>query len=153
MASMLEWDSSLFNDVTPVPQDDGPDPVVPIAYTDECRRRPDDGDGDGDGDGDDDGDGDGDGDKGGHGLETKVVVFFDLLTHVDVYGTAVVKVMDLFRAFLKSNELTERALMLSEKVIRLNAANYVAWSATLLSPSPSPSPYVLSYSGIFAALY
>ncbi|SPQ97845.1 unnamed protein product (mitochondrion) [Plasmodiophora brassicae] len=43
------------------------------------------------------------------------------------YPPDFVEAMDLFRAMLKADEMSERALMLTEYVIELNSANYTAW--------------------------
>jgi len=64
-----------WEDVVPIPQDDGPNPVVAIAYPPDF-----------------------------------------------------VEAMDLFRAVLIANELSERALALTTEVIDLNPANYTAWT-------------------------
>lgn len=63
-----------WSDVEPVPQDDGPDPVVTIAYSSQFRT-----------------------------------------------------LMDYFRAVLKSQEYSQRALMLTQAVLQQNAANYTVW--------------------------
>mmetsp|Transcript_957 Transcript_957/g.1058 ORF Transcript_957/g.1058 Transcript_957/m.1058 type:complete len:306 (+) Transcript_957:129-1046(+) len=63
-----------WEDVVPVPQDDGPNPVVTIAYTHLFRQ-----------------------------------------------------LMDLFRAVLRSGELSERVLELTEEILDQNAANYTVW--------------------------
>src|SRR5438045_2289658 len=71
-------DDPAWADVRPVPQDDGPDPVCPIAYTAEFKET-----------------------------------------------------MDYFRAILHRDERSPRALALTEHVIKINPANYTAWSAGL----------------------
>ncbi|OQR90457.1 protein farnesyltransferase/geranylgeranyltransferase [Achlya hypogyna] len=67
-------ENPVWADVQRVPQDDGPNPAVPINYSAYYRD-----------------------------------------------------VMDLFRAVLLSDELSERTLTLTEAVIECNAANYTAW--------------------------
>jgi len=68
-----------WSDVTPIKQDDGPNPICRIAYTDEFAE-----------------------------------------------------VMDYFRAILHKDERSERTLELTEEAIKLNPANYTAWSFTRL---------------------
>lgn len=45
----------------------------------------------------------------------------------DVLFDAVRETMDYFRAVVKASEVSDRALRLTDEVIRLNAANYTAW--------------------------
>jgi hypothetical protein len=51
-------------------------------------------------------------------------VFFKQLIINDV---PVRETMDYFRAVVKASEVSDRALRLTDEVIRLNAANYTAW--------------------------
>jgi protein farnesyltransferase/geranylgeranyltransferase type-1 subunit alpha len=66
--------NSIWSDVEPVPQDDGPNPVISIQYTAEFT-----------------------------------------------------KLMDLFRAVLRSGEKSNRVLQLTSDLLAINAANYTLW--------------------------
>ena len=71
---MFEPTDAKWSDLVPLPQDDGPNPVVPIAYTREFTQ-----------------------------------------------------LHDYFRALMKRNEKSERALELTSFVLAQNPANYTAW--------------------------
>jgi protein farnesyltransferase/geranylgeranyltransferase type-1 subunit alpha len=77
-------------DITPIPQDDGPDPLVPIMYSTECELPR------------------------WHAAVT-------LLIRLDRDA------MDHFRAISLAKEHSERALELTEAIIRMNPAHYTVW--------------------------
>ena len=96
-------------DVVPVPQDDGPNAVVTIAYTPHCKHFT-------------------------FFLVTdSMIVFLQLRFHMfrsypcTDCNFLVRKLMDLFRAVLRSGELSERVLELTEEILDENAANYTVW--------------------------
>ena len=71
---MASFQISEWEDVTPIPQDDGPAPLAAISYT-----------------------------------------------------TGFTKLMDYFRAMLKAEEYSVRALHLTQAILEHNAANYTVW--------------------------
>jgi protein farnesyltransferase/geranylgeranyltransferase type-1 subunit alpha len=90
-----------WEDVVPVPQDDGPNALVKIAYSPSCKCH---------------------------------ITPFHLLVLQDRYKSGYVlltladqQLMDLFRAILRSGELSERVLDLTEDLLDENAANYTVW--------------------------
>ena len=95
-----DFASDTWSDVTPVPQDDGDNPVVPIAYTEECTLC---------------------------GFLSVDQPHVGPEAYLGVACVAVSQAMDYFRAILAKNELSERALQLTNHVIQLNPANYTAW--------------------------
>lgn len=92
-------------DVVPVAQDDGPNAIVTIAYTPNCK----------------------------HLVVWRRLLFLWLGTSLmstltpSLWYYLVRKLMDLFRAVLKSGELSERVLELTEEILDENAANYTVW--------------------------
>lgn len=90
-------DRPEWKDVTPVEQDDGPHPVVQIAYSERCKCLP----------------------SFSDSTARPVQFPFPLFPVNDVYN--------YFRAVVCNGEKSERALELTENALRLNAANYTVW--------------------------
>jgi kynureninase len=55
-----------------------------------------------------------------------LMFFFDTKKLI-INDVPVRETMDYFRAVVKASEVSDRALRLTDEVIRLNAANYTAW--------------------------
>ncbi|KAG1462877.1 hypothetical protein G6F56_005419 [Rhizopus delemar] len=72
---MLYCENPDWKDVTPVAQDDGPNPLVPIAYAQDYKDA-----------------------------------------------------MDYFRAVIRTNEQSERVLLLTQDIIDMNPAHYTVWN-------------------------
>src|SRR4051794_25357199 len=93
-------------DVQPLSQDDGPNPLVPIAYSAECMFF-----------------------TAKLGRISTVIIraiySSRLLQHADRDA------MSYFRAISKVNEISERALELTEHIIDLNPAHYTIWYVLL----------------------
>jgi len=106
-SSRPEW-----KDITPIPQDDGPHPAVPIAYSEQCTffTSP---------------------------WQNQIDHFFWIIfnfniiitikTHICTSIKTVKETHDYFRAILNKNEISKRALDLTADLISMNAANYTAW--------------------------
>lgn len=102
-------DREEWADVVPVPQDDGQYPVVSISYTDKCK----------------------------YSLTFEPLIFYasDITPHRVMCQVmcnvmcffSVTDVYDYFRAILKSQEKSERALELTKDALELNPANYTVW--------------------------
>lgn len=86
----------------PVLQDDGPNALVKIAYSPSCKCQ-----------------------------TTPFQVFLLQERYKSRYLLVTLadqQLMDLFRAILRSGELSERVLDLTEDLLDENAANYTVWS-------------------------
>jgi len=98
----------LWKDITPIKQNDGPNCVVPIAYSKRCVC-----------------------------MCVCVLVFCvvsecmcvrSVVTYAIVcVCDAVVETMDYFRAILAKDEHSARALALTAEAIKLNPSNYTVW--------------------------
>jgi protein farnesyltransferase/geranylgeranyltransferase type-1 subunit alpha len=67
------------------------------------------------------------------------------IAYTDDYSEA----MSYLRAIMAKNEMSERALALTEDIIDMNAAHYTVWSVSphLSSESPSVKLTLLSHTG------
>lgn len=85
-------------DVVKIPQDDGPDPIVSIAYPADCASA-----------------------------LSLPYILSNLTLFASSLSSPVTDVMDCFRGVLKINEYSERTLALTLDVIEANPANYTVW--------------------------
>ena len=98
-------DNPNWADVQPIPQDDGANPLVPIAYSHECKI-----------------------------LFTKHELFKSYATDI-FYSTLPNRLdseaMDYFRAVARANEKSQRVFELTAHIIDMNPAHYTIWYAYL----------------------
>lgn len=87
-----------WSDVVPIPQDDGPDPVVTIAYTEECKC---------------------------HQINLFIAKIKTKLQNI--YIIQVVELMSVFRALSFQKEYSERGLELTQCLLDINPASYTVW--------------------------
>ena len=96
-------DRKEWSDVKPLEQNEGPDPVAKIAYSDKCK------------------------------LTLTLLATRDFLlmyinyTCIAVFLIVVVDVFNYFRAIVCSGEISQRALDLTQDAAELNPANYSVW--------------------------
>jgi hypothetical protein len=91
-----------WEDVVPVAQSDGPNPVVSINYSTDCKIK-------------------------FPCSVCAVAIFPSYVLSCHLFIVLVREVMDLFRAVLISGEKTQRVLELTEEILETNAANYTVW--------------------------
>ena len=91
---------AVYADVTPIPQDNGPNPVCVINYPPECERF----------------------------SFFFCVPFFYLCSFCFfILAFLDTALMDLFRAFVKSGEISERFLELTSYILEINPSNFTIW--------------------------
>ena len=89
-----------WQDVVPVPQDDAPNALVPIAYHEYCASFP-------------------------SGQPFDAVFAITLLTVC--VGQADRDAMDMFRALVAKQEKSQRTLDLTKEIIQMNPGHYTVW--------------------------
>ena len=110
---MTEFSAKEWEDITPIPQNDGPNPVVSIAYTPECKcalpHLP--------------------GTAFYASNYTCTTIFPKFVLTFLLHGTVfkVTRLHDIFRGVVARGELSERVLHLTEELLELNPANYTVW--------------------------
>ena len=90
-----------WKDVQPLPQDDGPNPVVRIAYTEKCKD-----------------------------LYSVIYIYIYTYSHTYINIITIYLVKDVYgymRAVLRSGEKSQRVLDLTTDAIDCNPANYTVW--------------------------
>ena len=95
----LDFTTSEWSDVTPLPQEEGARPVAPIQYPKACKLS----------------------------SPPSLLPLHPYVPPGPHLTLPDVTVMDMFRALTAVDELSERALKLTAAVITMNAANYAAW--------------------------
>lgn len=91
---LLYCEKPEWEDVTPIPQYDGVNPIAPIFYTPECKRS-------------------------SSVDPCRSLMEFAIFADKDA--------TDYFRAIVRTDEVSERVLQLTEDIIRMNPAHYSAW--------------------------